>query len=62
MNQEENERLCGGKMNLQQELMQMQKAKEKLNSEIFRLLQENSTLQTKLLTTKATWSSNLWFY
>lgn len=58
VNQEENKRLCEGKMNLQQELMQMQKEKEKLDSEMLGLLQENSTLQMKVLT----WSGNLWFY
>ncbi|XP_056884128.1 chromogranin-A-like isoform X1 [Takifugu flavidus] len=35
-------------MNLQQELMQIQKEKEKLYSEMLGLLQENSTLQTKV--------------
>lgn len=62
VNREENKRLCEGKMKIQQELMQMQKEKEKLYSEIVGLLQENSTLQTKVLTTNATWSSKLWFY
>lgn len=62
VNQEENERVCLGKMNFQQELMQMQKAKEELYSEIFRLLQENSTLQMKVLTINGSRSINLWFY
>lgn len=59
INQEENRRLLDKNMNLQQELMQMQKEKEKLYSDIVGLLQENSTLQTKVQATKAPWSQNL---
>lgn len=53
VNQQENKRLCEKTTTLQQELMQMQ---------ISGLVQENGALQTKVLNTKATWSSSLWLY